>query len=165
LTSDMTSERRTLRDPDLVPGLGTILGVWAHPDDEAYLAGGLMALARRAGQRVVCVTATRGELGTSDPERWPPEKLAVERAKEMARCLEILGVTEHLWLDRPDGACAAVPDADGAARIASIIRRVRPQTVLTFGPDGMTGHSDHIAVSRWTTLAFEDVAPAGAMLH
>ena len=46
---------------DDVAELGTILGIWAHPDDEAYLSGGLMALARDNGQRVVCVTATRGE--------------------------------------------------------------------------------------------------------
>ncbi|MGH3589327.1 MAG: PIG-L deacetylase family protein, partial [Pseudonocardia sp.] len=44
--------------------LGTILGVWAHPDDETYLCGGLMARAARSGDRVVCVTATRGEQGS-----------------------------------------------------------------------------------------------------
>ncbi|HXV94036.1 MAG TPA: PIG-L family deacetylase, partial [Pseudonocardia sp.] len=48
--------------------LGTILGVWAHPDDETFLTAGLMALAREAGNRVVCATATRGERGTDDPE-------------------------------------------------------------------------------------------------
>ena len=50
--------------------LGTILGVWAHPDDEGYLSAGIMAQAMRNGQRVVCVTATRGE--AADPEQWPP---------------------------------------------------------------------------------------------
>jgi LmbE family N-acetylglucosaminyl deacetylase len=83
----------------------------------------------------------------------------------MARCLEIFGVTEHLWLDRPDGGCASISDDEGAAQIARIIEQVRPQTVLTFGPDGMTGHSDHAAVCRWTTLAFDNVAPPGASLH
>ena len=52
--------------------LGTVLSVWAHPDDETYLCGGLMADAVRRGNRVVCVTATRGELGSPDEERWPP---------------------------------------------------------------------------------------------
>ena len=47
--------------------LGTIVSVWAHPDDEAYLCGGIMATATAAGSRVVCVTATRGELGVTDP--------------------------------------------------------------------------------------------------
>jgi len=48
--------------------LGTVLGVFAHPDDEAYLAGGLMATAVDAGRRVVCITATRGELGFPDDD-------------------------------------------------------------------------------------------------
>ena len=48
----------------------TLLGVWAHPDDEAYLSSALMAAVRRSGARVVVVTATRGENGTDDPLRW-----------------------------------------------------------------------------------------------
>ena len=50
----------------------TLLALYAHPDDETYLAGGLMAAVARAGGRVVHVTATLGELGTSEPDRWPP---------------------------------------------------------------------------------------------
>src|SRR5688572_31517072 len=89
-----------------VAGLGTILGIWAHPDDEAYLSGGLMALARDNGQRVACVTATRGERGTPDPVAWPPDRLATERTRELAWSLEILGVHEHHWLGYRDGECA-----------------------------------------------------------
>ena len=91
---------------DDVAELGTILGIWAHPDDEAYLSGGLMALARDNGQRVVCVTATRGERGTPDPVAWPPDRLAAERTQELAQCLSVLGVHEHHWLDYRDGECA-----------------------------------------------------------
>lgn len=144
--------------------LGTILGVWAHPDDEAYLSGGLMALARDAGSRVVCVTATRGEQGTGDPVRWPPDRLAAERTGELERCLEILGVTEHHWLGYRDGECAAAPAAEPVARLIELIREVQPDTVLTFGPDGNTGHPDHRAVGRWTAAAFDRAAPAGARL-
>ena len=75
--------------------LGTILGVWAHPDDEAYLTAGIMARAVRNGSRVVCVTATRGEGGSMDEEKWPPEKIGEVRTKELERSLEILGVKEH----------------------------------------------------------------------
>ena len=57
-------------DPN-APTLGTMLGVWAHPDDETYLAAGLMAVGVRQGNRVVCVTATRGEEGSWDEGRWP----------------------------------------------------------------------------------------------
>ena len=96
-----------------VAELGTILGVWAHPDDEAYLSGGLMAMARDAGSRVVCVTATRGELGTPDPVMWPPERLAAERTGELARSLEILGVTEHHWLGYADGGVRRCASSGG----------------------------------------------------
>ena len=94
-----------------VRALGTIMSIWAHPDDEAYLCGGLMAAATDAGSRVVCVTATRGELGVTDPVRWPPDRLAGIREIEMAECMRILGVSEHHWLGYPDGGCESVdPD-------------------------------------------------------
>jgi LmbE family N-acetylglucosaminyl deacetylase len=147
-----------------VAELGTILGVWAHPDDEAYLSGGLMAVARDAGERVVCVTATRGEHGTPDPVSWPPDRLARTRTDELARCLEILGVEEHHWLGYEDGGCADVPEAEAVGRLSDLIDRIRPDTVLTFGPDGITGHRDHRTVSAWTTAAFERAAPSRARL-
>ncbi|HEY5857353.1 MAG TPA: PIG-L family deacetylase [Aldersonia sp.] len=147
-----------------VTELGTILGIWAHPDDEAYLSGGLMTTARDLGSRVVCVTATRGELGTPDPLAWPPDRLAAERAVELARSLEILGVAEHHWLDYRDGDCATADAADAVSRLAELVDLVRPDTVLTFGPDGITGHPDHQTVGKWATAAFDRAATAGARL-
>ena len=75
------SPRQADRRPEVVAvrALGTIVGVWAHPDDEAYLSAGLMAAAVDAGNHVLCITATRGELGTSDPSAWPPDRLAPVR--------------------------------------------------------------------------------------
>ena len=142
--------------------LGTVLGIWAHPDDETYLCGGIMAAAVRQGSRVVCVTATRGELGSMDADRWPagPE-LARVRTTELETALRHLGVTEHRWLDYPDGGCADVDDVQAVARLRDILDEVQPDTVLTFGPDGMTGHPDHQAVSRWTV----DAVGADARVH
>jgi len=62
--------------------LGTVLGVWAHPDDETYLSAGLMAQAARDGERVVCVTATRGEGGSMDEERWPSATMGAVRTTD-----------------------------------------------------------------------------------
>lgn len=123
----------------------TILGVWAHPDDEAYLSGGLMAAARRRGARVVVATATRGELGGD----------ARLRERELRASLAAVGVDEHVWLGFADGACGDVPIAIGAGHVERVIEAVRPDTILTFGPDGITGHDDHRAVSAWTTTAWE----------
>jgi LmbE family N-acetylglucosaminyl deacetylase len=133
--------------------LGTILSIWAHPDDEAYLCGGIMAMATAAQSRVVCVTATRGELGLTDATRWPPEQLPAIRGAELAECLRILGVTEHRWLGYPDGGCASVSVDTAAHQIAEVISEIAPDTILTFAPDGQTGHPDHIAVHRWTVEA------------
>jgi LmbE family N-acetylglucosaminyl deacetylase len=148
-----------------VRDLGTIFGVWAHPDDEAYLSAGLMAMAARAGSRVVCVTATRGELGSPDVARWPLETLADVRTIEMAASLDVLGVREHHWLDYPDGACAHIPENDAVGRLSELIADVSPDTVLTFGPDGMTGHLDHQTVCDWTTKAFDQAAAPGSRLY
>lgn len=145
--------------------LGTILGVWAHPDDETYLTAGLMAQAVRAGSRVVCVTATRGEEGSFDEERWPTATMGKVREAELMRCLEILGVKEHTWLDYYDGTCADVDPEEGVAKVRAIMEDVRPDTVFSFGPDGMTDHADHKAVSAWATEAFRDTAKPGARLH
>jgi LmbE family N-acetylglucosaminyl deacetylase len=138
---------------------GTILGVWAHPDDEAYLSAGLMAAAVRAGSRVVVVTATYGELGTADPQHWPPHRLTPVRRREMAASLAALGVREHHWLGYPDGGCPDIDATRAVADLARIIDDVRPDTIVTFGPDGMTGHPDHRAVSAWTTAAWQAARP------
>ena len=142
-----------------------MLGVWAHPDDEVYLSAGLMADAVRRGQRVVCVTATRGEEGSWDEERWPTSEMGKVREAEMMASLQVLGVTEHHWLDYYDGTCTGVPPEEGVGRVRSLMEEVSPRSVFTFGPDGMTGHTDHKAVCAWTTNAFERAASTGSRLY
>jgi LmbE family N-acetylglucosaminyl deacetylase len=148
-----------------VQSLGTVLGVWAHPDDETYLTAGLMADAVKKGQRVTCVTATRGEGGSFDEERWPSAQMGKIREAELMASLAVLGVTEHRWLDYRDGNCADVPVEEGTSRISAIMKEVQPDSVFTFGPDGMTDHPDHKAVCAWTTTAFEQAAKPGAKLY
>jgi LmbE family N-acetylglucosaminyl deacetylase len=146
-------------------GLGTILGVWAHPDDETYLSGGVMAHAASEGSRVACVTATRGEAGSLDEQRWPLATLARVREAELIAALGILGVREHTWLGYPDGGCDGVPAEEALLKLEAIFAEVQPDTVLTFGPEGMTGHPDHITISAWTTEAFSRLSKPGASLY
>lgn len=148
-----------------VPDLGTMLVVGAHPDDETFTTGGLMARAVAEGRRVVCVTATRGEEGSLDPARWPPAEMGTVREAELDACLAVLGVNEHHWLDYHDGRCAQADHDEAVAKVRAIMREVQPDSVLVFGPDGMTGHPDHKTVSAWTTAAFTDVARPGACLY
>jgi LmbE family N-acetylglucosaminyl deacetylase len=137
--------------------LGTVLGVWAHPDDEAFLSAGLMAHLTERGGRVACVTATRGERGTADPVTWPPERLGRRRTLELRASLAAVGVSDHRFLGYLDGTLPEVPSREGIARVTAVLDEVRPDTVVTFGPEGMTGHGDHITVSRWATQAVRDV--------
>jgi LmbE family N-acetylglucosaminyl deacetylase len=157
-TNDMNDDPTRRRD------LGTILSVWAHPDDETYLAGGIMAAASDHGRRVVCASATAGELGTDDPIAWPPARLGPVRRWEAAAAMAVLGVREHCVLGLPDGALAD-HDGTGVAWVGHLLDEVRPDTILTFGPDGITYHPDHMAVSRWVTRAWLDRGRPGRLLH
>ena len=118
----------------------TLLGVWAHPDDEAYLTAGLMLEHVARGDRVVLVTATLGERGTSDAVAWPPSRLAPHRHAELIASLAVLGVHDLRLLGFEDGGCDTV---DGTDLVIEQIEDVRPDVIVTFGPDGMTGHPDH----------------------
>lgn len=140
----------------------TVLGVWAHPDDEAYLSAGLMASFVRRGDRVVVVTATLGEHGTSDPDTWPPSRLAQLRHSELRASLAAVGVDELHLLGYEDGRCAR---EDGTPAIAALIDEIQPGLIITFGPDGMTGHPDHRAVSRWTTEARTLARPSAKLWY
>jgi LmbE family N-acetylglucosaminyl deacetylase len=150
--------------PAATHSLGTILSVWAHPDDETYLAAGVMADAVRNGQRVVCVTATRGEKGSLDEERWPLDTLGTVRQAEMERCMAVLGISDHRWLDYVDGELGSIDVSEGVARVAELLAEVTPDTVLTFGPEGMTDHPDHKRISEWVSEAFATGAKPGARL-
>ncbi len=141
-------------NPNLeVADLGTILSIWAHPDDETFLAGGVMGMARDRGQRVVCVSATAGEHGTDDPATWPPDRLGRLRRDESAAAMRVLGVEEHHWLGFEDGTLARIDPSSGVDRVAELLDEVAPDTVLTFGPDGRTFHPDHMTIHGWVREA------------
>jgi LmbE family N-acetylglucosaminyl deacetylase len=112
-----------------------------------------MAAATDLGQRVVCVSATAGELGSPDPLTWPPARLGPVRRWEAAAAMAVLGVDDHRLLGLPDGDLAAY-DAEGIVLVGALLDELAPDTILTFGPDGATGHPDHLAVHRWVTEAW-----------
>ncbi|MEO1055773.1 MAG: PIG-L family deacetylase [Actinomycetota bacterium] len=131
-----------------------LLGVWAHPDDEAYLSAGLMGRVVDQGGRVTVVAATNGELGTGDTELAGSERFAQLRQRELRGCLGELGVTDVRFLDIADGGCENEPADRPVAQLVDVISEVRPDAIVTFGPDGITGHPDHRAVSSWVTAAW-----------
>jgi N-acetylglucosamine malate deacetylase 2 len=130
----------------------TLMVVLAHPDDESFPIGGTLAKAAATGHRVHLVTATRGEAGI--PGKTAAET-AVIRETELRRACAELGVEQLTFLDYRDGQLAIIPDRNGRDRLLALMRQTRPDVVVTFGPDGISGHPDHIAVYRWTTAAFD----------
>lgn len=141
-----------MKMPD-IRELGSILGIWAHPDDETYSMAGVFLLAKQAGQKTTCITATRGEQGVQDEIRWPKSELADIRSQEMKNVMRALGVDHHYWLDYADGNCSSEDSEEAIDKIVEIIKTHKPDTIFTFGPDGMTGHDDHKTVSSWTSVA------------
>ena len=136
-----------------------LLAVFAHPDDESFRSGGTLALLACRGVRVQVLTATRGEAGScGDPPLCRPEELAGVREQELRCACAALGIAPPILLDYRDGELATVDEDEGAARVGAVMQQLRPDALLTWPPDGLSGHPDHIAVSRWTTLAFARTA-------
>jgi LmbE family N-acetylglucosaminyl deacetylase len=141
-----------------------LLGVWAHPDDEAYLSAGLMGRVVDAGGQVTIVTATRGERGTDDPDLAGRAHFGAARERELTASLAELGVTDLRFLGLGDGECDTADDEIQVSSIGAVIRETHPDAIVTFGPDGITNHADHRAVSRWVTEAWRR-DPAGELLY
>ncbi|NTU84474.1 MAG: PIG-L family deacetylase [Chloroflexales bacterium] len=132
-----------------------LLCVLAHPDDEALALGGTLARYAAEGVETFLITATRGERGwqgatVEDPG---PDALGQLREAELRAAAAVLGLREVTILGYGDGALAAADGREAVAVVAGHIRRIQPQVVVTFGPDGATGHPDHIAISQITTAA------------
>jgi LmbE family N-acetylglucosaminyl deacetylase len=133
--------------------MSTILGIWAHPDDEVFTSGGYMAEAVARGDRVVCLHLTRGEAGLYHREKYPTDVLAAVREKELKTSLSILGVAEQHFMDYPDGGLRFARGDEVVARLHDVLVGVNPDVILTFGSDGFTGHPDHKSLSTWVTAA------------
>ena len=79
--------------------------------------------------------------------------------------MSVLGVTDHRFLGLPDGGLAELDPVGPVERIAAIIAEVRPDTILTFGPDGVTFHTDHQTVSAWVVRAWHLTGRPGRLLQ
>lgn len=137
-----------------IGSLGAILGIWAHPDDEAWSTSGIMAAAVANGQRVACVVATLGDAGeTADEARWPKDRLGSIREDELRAAMKVYGVSDLELLGYPDGKLSVVDETEATKRLVRIISEFKPDTIFTFEPNGITGHPDHQTVCQWTCAA------------
>jgi LmbE family N-acetylglucosaminyl deacetylase len=136
-----------------------LLAIFAHPDDESFRCGGMLALLAQHGVRVWVLCATRGEAGV--PGLTSQQAGQVRQAELECAC-RALGIEPPILLNYHDGVLAEVDEEEAVAQVLTVMQRTRPQALLTWPPDGLSGHPDHMAVSRWTTLAFERAGALGS---
>jgi N-acetyl-1-D-myo-inositol-2-amino-2-deoxy-alpha-D-glucopyranoside deacetylase len=158
----------------------TLMTVHAHPDDEAISTGGILAKYGAEGIRTVLVTCTKGELGeVEDPLYRPPQPgmgISEIREKELAAAIQILNIGAYHNLNYKDSGMAGTtgnndPKAfvraditEATHRLVGIIRRERPQVIVTYDENGIYGHPDHIMANRVTQKAFAAASDSNLIL-
>ena len=139
-----------------------LLGVFAHPDDEVFCAGGTLARWTALGGEAMVLCATRGEAGQiQDPTAATRATLGAVRENELRAACARLGVRWVECLDYQDGSLEEAGALTLAGDVAERIRQFEPDVVVTFGPDGASGHPDHIAIGGATTRACWMIAREG----
>jgi len=142
-----------------------LLAVFAHPDDESLACGGLLARCAAEGARVTVLCATRGEAGERVPGCSDDVGLGIVRRGELHEAAARLGIHELILLDHPDGELPGENYAVFRQEMVVAIRHVRPDAVVTFGPDGLYWHPDHIYVHERVTEAVAQLAPDAPPLY
>jgi LmbE family N-acetylglucosaminyl deacetylase len=144
-----------------------LMAVLAHPDDESLGFGGILAKYAAEGIETSLVTATRGERGWFGDEHEYPglEALGQMREAELRAAAAVLGIRSVDFLEYIDGELDQAHPAEVVAKIAGHLRRVKPNVVVTFGPDGSYGHPDHIAISQFITAAIIEAASPDSLYY
>jgi N-acetylglucosamine malate deacetylase 2 len=135
-----------------LPSIAGVLAVVAHPDDESFGLGAVLAAMVAAGARASLLCFTHGEASTL---RGVPGDLAAIRSGELRAAGSALGLSRVELHNYPDGRLGSVPLDTLAGHVTRLVRSERPSHLLAFDPDGVTGHPDHrrateaaIAVAR-----------------
>jgi LmbE family N-acetylglucosaminyl deacetylase len=132
-----------------------LMCILAHPDDESFGMGGTLAKYAKEGIETYLVTATRGERGRFGDAavRPAPHVVGEVREAELRAASKELGIREVHFLDYMDGDLDRADPVEVQRQIVGLLRRIRPDVVATFGPDGAYGHPDHIAISQHAAAA------------
>lgn len=133
-----------------------ILAIFAHPDDETFLAGGTLAKYAASGWDMLVLCATRGEAGRRgdyENDHLSTEEFALVREREMEAACGVLGVKKPVFLQCADGRIEQDCRESAKAEVLRFLREWKPDAVITFGPDGVSGHSDHVAIGQIATAA------------
>lgn len=134
----------------------SVVCIFAHPDDEAFGPGGTIAnLAKTRDVYIIC--ATKGEKGKHKGKAGK-KGLGDMRARELGQSAKILGVKKVFFLGFRDGTLSNNLYHDIARKVEIILKKLKPDTILTYEPRGISGHLDHIAMSLISSYLFERLA-------
>jgi N-acetylglucosamine malate deacetylase 2 len=141
-----------------------LLAVFAHPDDETFRPGGTLALLAQQGVHVHVLTATRGQAGScGEPPLCTLAELPAMRERELRCACAALGIQPPRLLDYADGHLQEVNAETMITQILSVVNEIKPQVLLSFGLDGLSGHPDHIVVGQWAAEAFRRAEAIAAL--
>ncbi len=130
--------------------------VFAHPDDETFSSGGTIAKLTSMGHKVNLATATRGEEGmVGDPPITTKEKIGEVREQELRNAAKILGISKIYFLGFWDGRLRYIKNKEIDEKILKVVKKEKPDVIITFDKFGGSNHPDHKAISRAATRVFE----------
>ena len=130
-----------------------ILGLFPHPDDEAYSSAGTLAICALGGADVAVASLTRGEKGAGYSGLATGLALAERRTAELEASCRAVGAAKPLFLDFPDGGLRRMDEGSAVERIHGLLEDMRPEVLITLGPDGVYGHRDHLACTGFAARA------------
>jgi len=138
-----------------------VLALFAHPDDEAFGPGGTLALWALAGLEIKLVCVTRGEAGNNHTQ----EATGRVRERELLKSADILGINEVEFLEFQDGEIGNNRMLELIEKFGKEIKRFKPERLITFGLNGVSGHIDHVAVAGAATKAFDKTGVAKSLYY
>lgn len=139
-------------------GRGVVVGIFAHPDDEAFGPGGTLTKYSKDND-VYVICATRGEAGEGG------KNLAKIREKELKESAKVLGIKKVFCLGFVDGTLSNSTYHLLAKKIESKLKILKPDLLITFEPLGISGHVDHITVSLVTTFVAQKLQTKPQILY
>jgi len=132
-----------------------VLTIFPHPDDEMYCDGTLLKLKTDPRVRVHLLVMTLGDLSPAkDTLGITPEKMAAIRIQEMQKVAAVLPAEEVIQWDIHDQGLPQVPENELAQKILEVINQTGAEVIIGYGPEGITGHPDHLAGYQATEMAF-----------
>jgi LmbE family N-acetylglucosaminyl deacetylase len=138
-----------------------ILAIFAHPDDESFGPGGFLAKKTKTGAEVHLLCMTRGQAGNNETNRNTSEV----RTEELQTAAKILGITQVEFFDFKDGCLCNGDIAPLMKTITEKVESLKPDILVTFNLNGVSGHVDHIAVASAVTKVFDETKIAEKLYY